>query len=340
MYDSATYKLNAAARLEPDDGVRTEGVIFDARTTVPVRRLRTPFEKLAALMGDLRHESAVAYPDLAEWIDDLAMAGKRPTTLYNYTREIARLLRECPSTAFVDFEAAEIKRLILTRPERSRHITRSILNGWFDWGVMQDKLDHSPMRKVPKVKHPHRIPRDIFDEAEIARLEALPTRDGALLTIMLGCGLRQGGCRTIRLRDIDLDRRRMTVTEKGNKTRVVPFPPEVARAIADLALTEGLDPDDHLWYSRPGGGHRVNRATPIGTSTFDHWWHRVIEAAGVRYLNPHQTRHTYQSRLQQRRVPIEYRRFLLGHEKISTTEDQYGRTSVEDAQTILDEVWA
>jgi integrase len=65
----------------------------------------------------------------------------------------------------------------------------------------------------------------------------------------------------------------------------------------------------------------------------------VLADAGVRYLNIHQTRHTYARRLRDRGVTLETRRVLMGHESIKTTEDQYGRETVDDAAVVIDEVW-
>jgi integrase/recombinase XerC len=293
---------------------------------------------MEAMMRDLRHERAAAYPELRQWIDFLSVEGKSDRTLYNYTREVALLLREHPDTAFPELTADQINATLALKPNRSRYITRSIYNVWFRWGVMQDKLDRNPMDKVAQPKHPKRETKDIYSEAEIALLENLPSPDGALLHIMFACGLRKAGCRNLRLRDIDLSRRRMVVTEKGNKTRIVPFSIETAQAIAELALYEGLNPGDYLWYSKPGG-RRVSRRSPIGGTTFNRWWTRVLADAGVRYLNIHQTRHTYARRLRDKGVALETRRILLGHESIKTTEDQYGRETVEDAAAVIDEVW-
>ena len=59
-------------------------------------------------MRDLRHEDAAAYPDLKAWIDYLDLENNAELTLYNYTREIAMLLRENPDTPFDEFTADQI----------------------------------------------------------------------------------------------------------------------------------------------------------------------------------------------------------------------------------------
>jgi integrase/recombinase XerC len=317
-------------------GADTEGMIFDARKTLrPPRSLR---ERMEALMRDVQHEQAAAYPELAEWIDFLDVEGKSPRTLYTYTREVALLLREHPDTAFAGLTAEQINSVLALKPTRSRYITRSIFNVWFEWGIAQDKLDRNPMRKVAKPKHPYRRKKSIFTEGEVARLENLPSPDGPLLRLMFATGIRKAGCRNLRLRDIDLEHGLLVVTEKGSKERPVPLGPLAQAAIADLALTEGLNPDDYLWYSKPGG-RRVSRRWPIGDTTFDRWWHRVLADADVRYLNIHQTRHTYGNRLREKGIDLELRKELMGHESIKTTDYYYGRVTFEDAAAAVKSLW-
>jgi len=290
-------------------------------------------------MRDVRHEQAAAYPDLAAWIDFLDIEGKSGLTLYNYTREVALLLRMYPETAFCDFTAEQINQALAKKQDRSRYITRSIFNVWFRWGEAQDKIDRNPMVRVAKPKHPYRRPKDIFSEGEIALLENLPTRDGSLLTLMFTSGMRKAGCRNLRFGDIDLDRGRMVVTEKGAKDRIIPLPPEALKAVASLAIVEGLERSDYLWYSKPGG-RGLSRRAPVGDTTFDRWWKRVLEDAGVRYLNIHQTRHTYGQRLREHGIDLELRKELMGHESIKTTDHYYGRVTIEDAADALAKVWS
>jgi integrase len=104
----------------------------------------------------------------------------------------------------------------------------------------------------------------------------------------------------------------------------------VLRAIADLDLGERLDRHAYLWYSRPGGGRRKSRLHPIGDTTFERWYKLGIEAAGVRYLNPHQTRHTYGHRLREQGFDLEERQLLMGHEDVATTQRYYGHLTIED----------
>jgi integrase len=282
-------------------------------------------------MRDLRHEQAAAAQDLFDWLVFLDLQGKRPRTLYGYTREMAPLLRAYPELAFSEFTHNHINEQLRLKPARSRHQTRSIYSGWFTWGVMDGRLDHNPMLKVPQMKAPHQRPKDIFEREEIALLEALPSPDGQLWTILFKTGLRRGEARHLNRAHIDLNRARLVVHNgKGGKDRVVPMPPDALAAVSDLDLLERVGRDDYLWYTKPGGGPRRHRTAPIADTTYERWYKQGITDADVRYLNPHQTRHTYGWWLRGEGFDIEERQLLMGHESIATTEHYYGRMSIDD----------
>lgn len=284
-------------------------------------------------MRDRRHAEAVAFRDLDAWLVYLELEGKQPKTLYVYERQIAPLLRSHPDLQVDEFTADHINACLAGVPSRSRYISRSIYNGWFEWLEFDDRIDKSPMRKVPKMKAGHRRPKDIFSEEERALLVALPSPDGPLFDLLFGTGLRRGEARNLRRSHIDLNRGRLMVyAGKGDKDRPIPLTIQTAAAIADLDLLERLEPDDHLWYRpRYPVGDKRRRTDPVGDSTFHRWYDDCVRRAGVRYLNPHQTRHTYHWWLRtDRKLDLEERQALMGHESPETTVRQYGRLDFED----------
>jgi integrase/recombinase XerD len=288
-----------------------------------------PCGTLEELLRDLRHLEARAARDLADWLVHLELEGKADSTIYAYHRQVAPLLRANPDTPLDGFTHTQINDQLRLIPPRSRHITRSIYNRWFEWALMDERIEKSPMGRVPTIRHPKRRPKDIFSEAEIALLEALPSPDGQLFVILFGSGIRRMEARNLKRNHVDLARERLIVySGKGDKDRIIPLAGPVLAAVADLDFLETLNPDDHLWYKR--SGRRRVRRDAIGDTTFEHWYKRCIEAAGVRYLNPHQTRHTYGHRLRELGLDLEERQLLMGHESSATTTRYYGHLTIED----------
>jgi integrase len=280
---------------------------------------------------DVRHQAAVAWPDVEEWLTHLELGNKSQRTLYAYERQTAPLLRAHPSTMLAEFTAADINEELRQIPQRSRYISRSIYNQLFEWAVWDERVDRNPMARVPKMSAGHRRPKDIYSPEEIATLVGLPVPDGPLFRILFGTGLRRGEARRLRRGHIDLTRMRLMVyAGKGDKDRQVPFGIDVAAAVADLDLLERLGPTDHLWYLKryPVGDLR-RRRDPVGDTTWDTWYRDRVKGAGVRCLNPHQTRHTYAWLIDEAGLSLEERQALLGHESPETTVRQYGRLNFE-----------
>lgn len=285
-------------------------------------------------LRDLRHMDARAAGDLADWLVHLDLEGKADRTLYGYARYIAELLRAHPDLEIGAFTHSHLNELLRRTPKNSRHIVRSVYNGFFQWAYEDERIDRNPVLRVPKMRQPHRRPRDIFSEAEVALLENLPSPDGPLWTILFGTGLRRGEARRLRRQHVNLNREQLIVYGgKGGKDRIVGLPDKVRAAVADLDLLERLSPTDHLWYTTSGKIRR--RRDPVGDTTFERWYKRGIELAGVRYLNPHQTRHTYGHWLRDQGLDLEERQKSMGHESSATTERYYGRvTDLEVAQKV------
>jgi integrase/recombinase XerD len=278
---------------------------------------------------DIRHLAARAADDVADWLVHLDLEGKSDRTLYEYGRKTAPLLRGYPEKTIGEFTHTDINDTLRLLPERSRYISRSIYNKLFEWAVIDDRVGRNPMEKVAKMRQPKRRPKDIYSETEIAILETLPAPDGQLFAIMFGSGIRRGEARKLRRDHVDIERARLMVYDgKGGKDRIVPLPPYVLAAVADLDLLERLERDDYLWYSMRGP-HRYHRE-PMADSTFDRWYHRCVGLAGVRYLNPHQTRHTFGHRLRDQGFDLEERALLMGHESTTTTNRYYGHLTIED----------
>lgn len=284
----------------------------------------------ADLLRDLRHLSARASSDLADWLAHLSVEGKADRTLHSYMRELALLLREYPEHAVEDFTASDITNTLALKPERSRYITRSIFNSFFQWATDQERIDRNPMvGKVPRMRQPKRRPRDIFSHAEVELMSANP-----LLCLMLSTGLRRGECIHLRRDHVNLNRSRLVVYHgKGDKDRIVGMPLQAMQAVNELDLTCQLQGDEYVWATVRQQQRRRDRLYPIASTTFERWYRKALEAVGVRYLNPHQTRHTYGHRLRELGFDIEERQIAMGHESIRTTQHYYGRVTVEDVAT-------
>lgn len=278
---------------------------------------------LDPLLRDSRHKEAAAARELAEWLHVRKLSLTAARTLDTYERVCAALLRSFPHKTFGEFTDGDVAFVLGQYPPKSRATNKAALNSWFKWGVMTSRIPRNPVEMLPAIRYKPDRAYDLFTEAETDALCSLPSPDGHLLTLMFWAGLRRGECIGITGKRLDLAHEQLVLIEgvKGRKSRKVPMVRRVSTACAELLTLEGIGPDDHLWYTTPGG--KTKRTTPISNARFDVWWNKVLAAAGVRHRRPHMTRHTFATRMRELGLAMEEIQQLLGHESIRTTSDIY-----------------
>lgn len=291
------------------------------------------------LVRDLRHMQARAASDLEDWLVHLKVRRYRDRSIYGYHRCLARLLRQFPDKQFHEFTDSDIEAWLLESGERSAHIDKSIANRWFKWGVLKRRITENPVDRIEPIRHPARRPKDIFTEGAVERLCDLPFPDGELFTVMFGTGARRGDCINLRTDAVNQQRSRLTFKHgKGDKDRIVPYELPVYAAVRSLLSRGDLLGDEYVWAltrSRSYQGRRW-RIHPVSDSHFSRWYEEALSKAGVPYLNPHQTRHTYNWLLRNRGVGLEERAFLMGHSDPATTTRDYGRMTADDVAAVLE----
>ena len=200
------------------------------------------------------------------------------------------------------------------------------------------KADRNPFDSLPKFRRTPQKVHDVFTEAEAAALEGLGGVDGPLFAIMFGTGARKGDCRRLQLKhfrpseDPAVPDAVTFLAGKGGKDRLVPVPRRVSSAIATLATLEGMEASDYFWYSVRANeiSRRIVRRSPVGEGTFARWYSDCLERAGVRYRNPHTTRHTFSTNWLRNGGRLETLSMILGHASIRTTFDEYAHLDTRD----------
>jgi integrase/recombinase XerC len=140
-------------------------------------------------------------------------------------------------------------------------------------------------------------------------------RDAAVLGLLYGAGLRISEALGLKPKDVAGGRDSLTVTGKGNKARMVPVLPQVAKLIADyMALCPyDLPPEGPLFVGQKGG-----RLSP-----------RILQLAMERLrgalslpetATPHALRHSFATHLLARGGDLRSIQELLGHASLSTTQ--------------------
>ena len=139
-------------------------------------------------------------------------------------------------------------------------------------------------------------------------------RDAAVLALLYGAGLRISEALSLRRKDAGAHDA-ITVTGKGNKTRMVPVLPQVAKSVADYVALCPLDlPDDGPLFVGARGGPLSPRVVQLAMA-------RLRGALGLPdTATPHALRHSFATHLLARGGDLRAIQELLGHASLSTTQ--------------------
>lgn len=268
--------------------------------------------------------------DVVDFLAWKKLGGAAVRTIDQYERDLARGCLMFPALGLGEFSDSEMLHVAGVFHDKERRVRVAAWRSFFKWALQMRRITVNPADVLPDMRQPPQRVIDTFSDEEVAILEELPNRDGALMQMLFDAGLRKGEARNFRLMHLRPVGEVVVLKGKGGKDRVIPATGTLIRRVNELAVIEGLNPKDYLWYSRPGGGSKVMREKPIGDGSFDRWWRRCVSETGVRYRNPHTTRHTFATRWLRRGGRITTLSSAMGHASLATTYDLYGHLDMTD----------
>ena len=171
---------------------------------------------------------------------------------------------------------------------------------------------------MPTVKQVSKLPV-VLSKEEVKRMigSALNKTHKMILTVLYSCGLRCEEMLSVRLMDIDFDRKNILIHGKGSRDRFVPIGPKVISLIKETIV--GLGPKDHLCTSiRRGPLDQSGRL--LSSRTIGKIVENSARRAGItKRVYPHLLRHSVATHLIEDGVDISYIQVLLGHSSILAT---------------------
>jgi integrase/recombinase XerC len=232
---------------------------------------------------------------------------------------------------------------LATRRYATRTIARkaSSLRRWFGWLRRTGAIATDPTVGLSAPAGRGRLPRILRDDELGALLDgpsgrtvgssgqAIEWRDGAVLELLYGSGLRVGELCGLEIGDLDLRRGLVRVWGKGSKQRQVPLSDPSMQALEQW-LAGGRQ--ELVVESSPAGAvflnRRGNRLTPRDVR-------RIIDRRATAPTHPHALRHTFATHLLDGGADLRAVQELLGHADLSTTQ-VYTHVSKERLRRILD----
>jgi integrase/recombinase XerC len=197
----------------------------------------------------------------------------------------------------------------------------SAVRSFYRWLMREGLASQNPAAQVRAPKTPRKLPGTL-DTDTVARLldirdeSPLALRDKAIMEIFYSSGLRLSELAGLRWDQVDAAAGLITVTGKGNKTRVVPLGSYAAAALDRWNRVRG----QFAGFDEPCV-FVSNRGTPMSVRTIQsrirHWARRQGLPQKV---HPHLLRHSFASHMLESSGDLRAVQELLGHADISTTQ--------------------
>jgi len=255
--------------------------------------------------------------------------GLSPRTIKAYQRDLDHFLEEFSRRNFLspDQVSENDVRALVARLHRqglgARSLQRllSAIRSFYRWLIREGHAGSNPASAVRAPKVARKLPSTL-DADTVTRLLAftadtpLAKRDKAIMELFYSSGLRLSELANLSWNQLDLASGMVTVTGKGNKTRMVPFGRMASDALAEWRKVRAeLAPYDEpaVFVSRDGN--------PIATRTIQariRFWAR--KQGLPQNVYPHLLRHSFASHLLESSGDLRGVQELLGHSNISTTQ--------------------
>lgn len=279
-------------------------------------------EAAAAWLARLAHERRLSQKTLEAYARDLATVLQRLTLHLGAPPTLPALAALAPADVRAVLAARRadgvaprtLVRLLAAARSFARHLEREGLG----------KVGALAAVRAPKV--PKSLPkpvsvaaaRALADPATRAGEERAPwvlARDAAVLALLYGAGLRISEALGLAAGAVAAGTDQITVTGKGNKTRMVPLIAPVAEAVADYKALcpHVLAPDRPLFRGVRGG--------PLSPRIVQLAMERMRGALGLPdSATPHALRHAFATHLLARGGDLRAIQELLGHASLATTQ--------------------
>ena len=243
------------------------------------------------------------------------------------------------------YDSAEDNRL-QTNGERGLKRKLSALRSFYTYYYKRERIKTNPTLLVdmPKLHEKEIIRLDVDETAELLDYiehagdqltgqkkryyEKTRLRDLAIVTLLLGTGIRVSECVGLDVTDIDFKNDAIRVVRKGGSEMMIYFGEEVEKALLDYleerdSITPVAGHENALFYS--------TQRKRIGVQAVENMVKKYAhEITTTKKITPHKLRSTYGTALYQETGDIYLVADVLGHKDVNTTKKHYA--ALDDAR--------
>ena len=282
--------------------------------------------------------------DLNDYLQHLTFErGLSTLTLQNYARDIKLLESLLENTSFDQVHNTQIRRFIATLHSRGRSgrtIARALSawRGFYDYLIHHKGYTQNPITGLRAPKTPKTLPQALSTDQAVKFVDIkgdglLEQRDHAILELFYSSGLRLAELVNLDITMLDFSEGTVTVTGKGNKTRIVPMGSHAMDAIQTWiqrrALIKIADANPNALFVTQQGRRITPRAVQYRVKEWS------IKQGINTSMHPHLLRHSFATHVLQSSQDLRAVQEMLGHANISTTQ-VYTHLDFQHLATIYD----
>ena len=157
---------------------------------------------------------------------------------------------------------------------------------------------------------------DFLTEEEIKRLldECRKTKNkklAAYVSVLINTGMRPGEAALLKVRDVDQERKSISLEEtKNNESRLIPLTETACREI--MPLVANRRPDEYVFYSGEITPYLISKPASMFKEAFD----SAKRRAGLDRITRHGMRHTAATHMLKNNIPLRVIAEVLGHKTL------------------------
>lgn len=240
---------------------------------------------------------------------------------------------------------------VIKNGEKGKARKLSSIRSLFKYLFNHDKISSNVASKVetPKI-HLKEIVR--LEEDEMSRMLVSPEsntfsthkknynqntkeRDQAIITLLLGTGIRVSECVGLDIKDIDFSQNALKVKRKGGSEAILYFPEEVAESLKEWLKkreTLPIDDDENALFISLQNKRMCVRAVENMVKKF------AKESSPLKKITPHKLRSTFGTNLYRETHDIYIVADVLGHKDVNTTKKHYAAISEDMRKSVAQKI--
>lgn len=218
---------------------------------------------------------------------------------------------------------AYLKKLGYSPTSTSRAL--SAIKSFHKFLYLEHRTLENPATNLSSPKLDKKLPTVLSEEEVIKLLDSLDDstpihhRNKAMIEMVYGTGLRVSELVGLKLQDLHLTNKMISVKGKGNKERIVPINDYANKVLREYIINSR---PKLAKPSKDNGYVFLNHlGTPISRQSFFLILKEQCNKAGItKEVSPHTLRHSFATHLLEAGTDLRLIQEMLGHEDISTTQ--------------------